>query len=236
MANSVQDLGFLYRVIACDYAELVADPVPRIDAILSQENDPGFTVHRFGGLFEERAEPVMRQSLAALSNLKNLSPKSIAPPADFADVIPRHRLIMAVECAAYHESRLRRHPEDYPPSIRKLMEEGLACPAPEYARTLTHHHTLVSHMNELMEKVDVLMTPATTGPAPDMATTGDPAFNSPWSYTGLPVVSLPFAWTEDGMPLCIQLTSKRWSEDRLLAYAAWCERAIGFQRRVVKLT
>ena len=36
----------------------------------------------------------------------------------------------------------------------------------------------------------VLMCPATTGPAPLAHTTGDPAFNSPWSYTGLPTISI----------------------------------------------
>ena len=85
----------------------------------------------------------------------------------------------------------------------------------------------------MLGKTDVLLTPATTGLAPDAATTGDPAFNSPWSYTGLPTVSLPCAWTADGLPLALQLVGKRWSEDRLLSYAAWCERAIGFEAREV---
>ena len=35
------------------------------------------------------------------------------------------------------------------------------------------------------------ITPATVSTAPDPSTTGDPAFNSPWSYTGLPTVSFP---------------------------------------------
>ena len=47
-------------------------------------------------------------------------------PAAFADVIARHRIVMAVESAKFHEARLRRHPEDYDPNIRSLVEEGLA--------------------------------------------------------------------------------------------------------------
>ena len=35
-------------------------------------------------------------------------------------------------------------------------------------------------------RLDALVTPATVGAAPDPSTTGDPAFNSPWSYLGFP--------------------------------------------------
>jgi aspartyl-tRNA(Asn)/glutamyl-tRNA(Gln) amidotransferase subunit A len=80
-----------------------------------------------------------------------------------------------------------------------------------------------------------MLTPAATGPAPDVSTTGDPAFNSPWSYTGLPTVSLPFAWSPDGLPLSIQLIGWRRGEARLLGDAAWCERAIGFEPRPLPL-
>ena len=59
---------------------------------------------------------------------------------------------------------------------------------------------------------------------PDAATTGDPAFNSPWSYTGLPTVSLPAGWSADGLPLAIQLVGPPWQEAELLAAAAMVRR------------
>ena len=78
-------------------------------------------------------------------------------------------------------------------------------------------------------EVDALLTPATTGPAPDASTTGNPAFNSPWSYTGLPTVSLPSGRFSDGLPLAIQLIGRPWAEPELLAAAAWCEAALGVE-------
>jgi aspartyl-tRNA(Asn)/glutamyl-tRNA(Gln) amidotransferase subunit A len=80
-----------------------------------------------------------------------------------------------------------------------------------------------------LEEVDALLTPATPGPAPDAASTGNPAFNAPWSYTGLPTVSFPAGWSPDQLPLAIQLVGLPWSEAALLASAAWCEEALGFQ-------
>jgi aspartyl-tRNA(Asn)/glutamyl-tRNA(Gln) amidotransferase subunit A len=209
-----------------------------MDWLLSpdQKYPPIFRVLR--GMFEELAEPVMRDAMQGLKPIGGGeyggSYEWAVPPAGFSEVLVRHRHIMAVEAAEYHQPRLRRHPDDYPPRIRGLIEEGLSCPATTYSRSRTHQYEL-AHELEQSFRGGQWITPATTGPAPSAATTGDPAFNSPWSYTGLPTVSLPFARTPDGLPLAIQVVGWRGSEARLLASAAWCEEAIGLERREVTL-
>jgi aspartyl-tRNA(Asn)/glutamyl-tRNA(Gln) amidotransferase subunit A len=85
-------------------------------------------------------------------------------------------------------------------------------------------------MQSCFAGVDVLLTPATPGPAPDASTTGDPAFNAPWSYTGLPTVSFLAGWT-GGLPLALQLVGPAWGEAELLAAAVWCEEALAAERR-----
>jgi Asp-tRNA(Asn)/Glu-tRNA(Gln) amidotransferase A subunit family amidase len=59
-----------------------------------------------------------------------------------------------------------------------------------------------------------------------VTTTGDPAFNSPWSYTGFPVVSFPVMLSADGLPLAIQLVGRLFEEPALFRVAAWCERVV----------
>ena len=71
-----------------------------------------------------------------------------------------------------------------------------------------------------------LLCPATTGPAPLADTTGDPAFNSPWSYTGLPTISIQTGYFVDGLPLAIQLVAGPNREDLLFSVAAWCEKRL----------
>jgi len=73
---------------------------------------------------------------------------------------------------------------------------------------------------------DVLACPATIGPAPTLETTGSPAFNSCWSYTGLPVVSFPIGLSSDGLPLAMQLIGRAHDEATLFAVAEWCERQL----------
>jgi Asp-tRNA(Asn)/Glu-tRNA(Gln) amidotransferase A subunit family amidase len=150
-------------------------------------------------------------------------------PAEFAGVTARHRTVMAVEAARYHRTRLRDVPHDYDPNIRALLEEGLACPALEYAWCKEAQLKLREAMRACFTRVDALLTPATPGPAPDAATTGDPVFNSPWSYTGLPTVCFPAGRSPEGLPLGVQLVGAPWSENGLLAIAAWCENVLGFE-------
>jgi len=86
-------------------------------------------------------------------------------------------------------------------------------------------------MTAALADVDALVTPATMTTAPaSLASTGDPSFNSPWSYAGLPTVSIPCGLAADGMPLSLQLIGPAGADARLLAVGAWCESVVGFDR------
>jgi Asp-tRNA(Asn)/Glu-tRNA(Gln) amidotransferase A subunit family amidase len=233
IAGSVRDLAILLQTIAGPDAydpECSDRPVPDYLARFVQPTAPP-RLGRLRGLFDDLAEPPMRNFLDQITDrlrAQGANVTDVALPAGFAEILTSHRTVMAVEAAAYHGPRLRRHPEDYAPKIRELLDEGLACPAPDYARCKQLQRQLAEDMLPCFEGVDVLLTPATTGPAPDAATTGNPAFNSPWSFTGLPTVSLPAGQDPVGMPLAIQLVGRPWSEADLLAAAAWCETLLGF--------
>jgi aspartyl-tRNA(Asn)/glutamyl-tRNA(Gln) amidotransferase subunit A len=230
MARCVRDVAILLQTIAgADLRDPYCSdrPVPNLVTGTIEPQPP--RLGRVRGLFEDLAEPAVWRMMDGVTDMLRKAGATIseaALPASFAEVISRHRTIMAVEAAAYHQLRLQRHPEDYQPNFRSLLEEGLACPAPEYARCKEHQRQLRQAMLSCIDHVDALVMPATTCPAPDAGTTGDPAFNSPWSYTGLPVVSLPTGRTPDGLPLAIQLVGRPWSEAEVLAAAAWCERVL----------
>ena len=114
------------------------------------------------------------------------------------------------------------------PTFAPCWRKDLHVPRSEYAWCKEAQLKLREAMYASFTSVDALLTPAATGPAPDAATTGDPLFNSPWSFTGLPTVCFP-AGRADGLPLGIQLVGAPWSESGLLATAAWCESVLGFE-------
>jgi Asp-tRNA(Asn)/Glu-tRNA(Gln) amidotransferase A subunit family amidase len=239
LARSVRDLAILLQTIAgADPRDPTCSnqPVPDWPAMLSRPLSAP-RIGRVRGLFADLAEPLVRSLMDQVEDKlrsRGSSFVDVALPAGLGEVLFRHRIIMAVEAAAYHELRLARYPEDYGPQIRDLLNEGLACPAPEFARCQEHQRRMTQEMAHCFGEVDVLLTPAATGPAPDAATTGNPAFNSPWSYTGLPTVSLVAGWTAEGLPLAIQLVAPAWEEARLFAAAAWCEDVLEVEPRQVK--
>ncbi len=73
----------------------------------------------------------------------------------------------------------------------------------------------------------IWLTPATTTTAPGRATTGDPAFNSPWSCCGFPAVTLPCGEAADAQPVGLQLIAGPGQDRQLLHAALWCQRRLG---------
>jgi Asp-tRNA(Asn)/Glu-tRNA(Gln) amidotransferase A subunit family amidase len=237
IASCVRDLAILLQTIAgpdpldphCsghgvpDYLEAVKTPLPRPPVL-----------GRLRGLFESAATPEMAafmDRVAEQLRQRGVTIREVALPAAFAEVVGRHRTVMAVEAAAYHGERLRWHPDDYQPRITALLGEGLACTAAEYARCKEHQQQLARLMLVCFEGVDALLTPATTSPAPEADTTGDPALNSPWSYTGLPTVCFRAGWSTEELPLGVQLVGRPWGEAELFRVAEWCEGALPTESR-----
>jgi aspartyl-tRNA(Asn)/glutamyl-tRNA(Gln) amidotransferase subunit A len=224
MARNVTDLSVLWHALA--------DPDERSESACSGTHEALGRPPRLGrlrGLFDERAEPEMRKALdRAIETFARHGASISEPslPAGFADVLPRHKTVMSTEAAAWHEERFRAHRDDYLPRITALIEEGLATPVTQYVRTKQHQEQLKREVLTCFDGVDAFVTPAALGPAPDCSTTGDPSFNSPWSYTGLPTISFPIALSLDGMPLSIQLVGRPFEECGLFETALWCEEAL----------
>ena len=209
MANCVEDLEIVLNAIADGR---------RIDTTFLSGRP---TIGMLGGFFHRHADDATRRMMATVRERlvgQGAQVEDIDLPMSFEEVIPCHRTIMAVEAAVYHQERLERYPDDYGPSITQLLREGIACPAPEYARCKEHQSRLTLDMAAVLGSVHALLCPATTRAAPDAATTGDPAFNSPWSYTGVPVVSLPVMLDDDGLPLCVQLVGSHGAESRRIGW------------------
>ncbi len=226
MAGCVEDLAILFEAM-----RTTSNSTSRLAATGERPALPFML--RLVGLFDEMASPEM---LALMDNmegaLRSARPKQVQPPVEFSDVLRHHRTIMAVEASQFHGQRMQRHPEDYPPCITQLIEEGLAAPEVDYQAALQCRHRLANEMNTMLTD-SFAFTPATLGSAPDLATTGNPAFNSPWSFTGQPTVSFPMGLSSDGLPMSVQLIGRHGSESELLAAASWCEKVIGFQIRAL---
>ena len=151
-------------------------------------------------------------------------------PASFQDVHAMHLILMAWGAAEVHREQFLTHGDKYGREIAAMIRRGLSVDRKAHLAALEHQREFRRAMSQLFANVDVLVTPATATAAPALETTGDPKFNSPWSYSGLPTVSLPCGLSESGLPLSLQLIGASGSDRRLLAAAEWMERQLAFER------
>jgi amidase len=181
--------------------------------------------------FDEADAETAALTLEAIDKLAGQGATIVELPLPDAwhEVHAMHRRIYFAEAAAVHQRMHGAPRAGYGPKMAELLAEGFAVSMADYQAAL-HHQTGFRHtMARLLADVDAVITPATPGPAPvSLATTGDPRFNAPWSYAGTPTVSIPFALTDSGMPIALQLVGKSWSEPQLLSVAQWCEERLGF--------
>ena len=187
------------------------------------------------GFFYDRSSQEVRshtESMVQKLAQAGAAVQEVNLPSSFATAHSCQRIVMNVECAAYHEEFFLRRADEYGPNLRANIEMGMLVPGVEYLQAQRLRREFRRDMVELAKQVDVLLTPATPDIAPrDLNTTGDAAFQSPWTSCGFPAVTVPAGLSEAGLPLAIQLAALPFEEGRLLAAARWCETACGVNLR-----
>jgi Asp-tRNA(Asn)/Glu-tRNA(Gln) amidotransferase A subunit family amidase len=169
----------------------------------------------------DRADETTR---AAFENLaKRLGDVVTAVDLPTADIAAwdDHRTIMAVEMAKNLGPFTDRGGETMSKILRDLVTEGRAVSEPRYLTARDNVRSYTTHLGEILKQYDAILTPSATGVAPKGMATGNPAFNSLWSLTGFPTVSLPLLQGDAGMPLGVQLAGAMGEDARLMRTANW---------------
>ena len=106
--------------------------------------------------------------------------------------------------------------------LRDTIESGREIRAVDYNRAVDWRNVLNAGLERLFERYDAIVTPATTGEAPEgLDSTGNRAFCTLWTYCGTPALTLPFMKGPRGLPLGVQLVGLRGDDARLLRTARW---------------
>ena len=143
-------------------------------------------------------------------------------PSPFDRVWDLHRAVMLPDLAVSFGPLEARGGEQLSERLRSMMAEGRALPAADYAAAVRGRDRMATGVEEVFERFDVIVTPAVRGEAPaGLAATGDPVFCTPWTYLGLPAITLPLLVGANGLPVGVQLVGRRGDDGRLLRTARW---------------
>src|SRR4029078_134318 len=68
-----------------------------------------------------------------------------------------------------------------------------------------------------VEGIDLWISPSAKGTATEgIQSTGDPVMSFPWTFAGLPTVSVPAGYNSDGLPFGLQCVAPYMQDEQLL--------------------
>jgi len=159
--------------------------------------------------------------IATAALARNSDPcQDVSLPQDFAELIQLQKDVMTFEMARALSFERVRHRNALSPQLLALLDAGMAIDGATHEANLQRTADWRLRIDALFERHDVLLTPSTTGVAPEgLGATGDPLFCRSWSLLGLPAVHLPFATGAKGLPVGLQLVGRMGEDHKLLAAA-----------------
>ena len=123
------------------------------------------------------------------------------------------------ELYSIHSKWFEEYKNLYRPISKETIELGKAISDEEFKSLLKRARKAQTYVQSLMlEKgIDVWIAPVAPDFAPEgIKTTGDYRMNSIWSYTGLPVITIPTGANEKNLPYSIQIIGKFGEDEKLL--------------------
>ena len=246
MTRSTWDAAAVLEVIAGDDADdptTIAEPAP---AILERIGD-GVEGLRIG--YDERyaredvIPPIAEAVAAAVETLASLGAEIVAvelpDPRPYMSAWPA---LCSVEALTAHAEHYPARAAEYGPWFRAWLERGAGTSAVEYAEACNARAELTGRLARSFEGIDMLACPA-QGTLPHRVTEelmyedtpGDfdatrMQFTAPWDMNRAPSLTLPNGWSEQGLPIALQLVGAPGGEAVLCRAGYAYERATNFMR------
>lgn len=176
----------------------------------------------------------MRTFQEALAILRDLGADVVETgfPEIFEYATELALIISTSETFAYHEQFVQEQPGKYGKSFINVPLQGALYSASDYIQALRGRTVICQEMIKFMDSFDLLALPSKSSPAlriTDEATpthwTNTTLLRRLFSMTGQPAISIPAGFSQDMLPVGIQLVGRLYEEKLLLTAAYAYEEA-----------
>jgi aspartyl-tRNA(Asn)/glutamyl-tRNA(Gln) amidotransferase subunit A len=245
MARSVTDACIILEAIAGPYPKGTPRPDHRK---LRQWRPKRFRIGWPQQFYFDRVAPGVRAAIdAAAKILQQLGGRieKVSLP-HLQESVQASTNVGLAEATSYHESQgyfPARAPE-YGDDVRGRLELGAKVRAADYLHGLEVKRLLEQDFDAAFQRVDAILAPASPIPAPRIGENEVElrgvkeavrsllvGVSRPANFIGHPAISIPCAFTSEGLPVGLQLIGPRYSEAHLLAIALAFEEATPWHER-----
>lgn len=233
MARTVADCALMFNALAgYDYRDASSANTPTVD--YTEDLGTGLKGVRVGVIpdyFFTHLQPAVYDAVmealevfkGAGASVNNVTAENIHGN------ISAQLTIEAAEPSAYHQKWLRERPDDYGDDVRLLLEAGEMLFATQYVQAQRYRALLRSEFLEAFKSVDVFVCPTLPFTATKLGATSVEIetnhsedmlsaimqFTGVPSLTGLPSLSVPCGFDENGLPIGMQVIGRPFDERML---------------------
>jgi len=242
MTRRVRDAALMLQPLAdaVDDRGCAGPPLPDYAKALEPRSGLRLGIPR-APFYEGLHPDVERATSAALGILASLGARALDVAVDTA--VDSAIVVLRAEAYAFHEATVASSAELYQPETLKRIRGGAEVTAAAYIAAKRKLEAARGEFRRVFEAVDLLVIPTTPVPPPaidellaDMPNLRAREFvllrnTRPWNGLGLPAISVPCGFTQDGLPIGLQLIGAAGDETRVLALAHAYEQATDWHKR-----
>ena len=245
MGRNVMDVAILFQIIAgFNRSDPYSIDIPTEDYLTKIEAGiKGWKIALVSDeFFTQKTDPQVTKAITDTAMIfEDLGAK--VTPVEFPGARQAARangLMTTSDAAAFHSERLLNQPEYFGADVLQRLKAGASFTSTEYIQA-RRTQTLLHHQFEtFFDQYDLLITPTTPVAAPPID--GPDAveqaalltrFTAPFNLTGLPAISVPCGFTDEDLPIGVQLVSRSWQEVKILQAAHAYERATTWHTRKI---
>ena len=133
-----------------------------------------------------------------------------------------HLIIMSSEAATVHQEWFNKYEHLYSRLMREFLQQGFQVTQKEFDLARQRHQENIQEYKEVLEHHDVhcVISPAAQYAAPQgLNSTGSPWLNLPFTHVGAPTVTLPFALSDNQLPLGLQISGRIFNDEMFIKQA-----------------
>jgi aspartyl-tRNA(Asn)/glutamyl-tRNA(Gln) amidotransferase subunit A len=247
LTRSVRDAALTLDVLAGFDARDDTSSRQPVEPTLPSENISiqGVRIGLPESFYLERVAPAVAESVRRAATVAEQAGAVVVPVRlpDIANLNTIGRIILLCEAAATMDRYLARR-ADFGTDVLALLDQGRLIPATDYVNAQRIRRVLRQEFQSVWKQVDCLFTPTTPTGAPKIGQTtlklgtdeedvriASTRLVRGINVLGIPALSLPCGFDEQGLPLGLQIIGRSFQEALILRVGAAVEEALDFRQR-----